>query len=137
MRRHAEGCPLRTAYGRLARVELDDPVGEWLTIQDVAQRLGTSPNGVRRLLEERDVLAVRRGSPKVLMIPAGFLAGAAPLPALKGTVSVLTDAGFSDEEIVEWLFAADPTLPGDAAHAVAAMHAGFKTEIRRRAMEAM
>ena len=27
------------------------------------------------------------------------------------------------------------TLPGGGAHAVAAMHAGFKTEVRRRAME--
>lgn len=118
-------------------VELDDLVGEWLTLPDLAARLGTSPNGVRRLLEERELVGLRRGTPKVLSVPAAFLDGAAPLPALKGTVTVLGDNGFSDAEIIEWLFTADPTLPGGGTHAVDAMRAGFKTEVRRRAMEEM
>jgi len=118
-------------------VELDDLVGEWLTLPDLAARLGTSPNGVRRLLQERELVGLPRGTPKVLSVPAAFLDGAAPLPALKGTVTVLGDNGFSDAEIIEWLFTADPTLPGGGTHAVDAMRAGFKTEVRRRAMEEM
>lgn len=126
---------LACGYGSLSRVTLDDLVGEWLTIPDLAKILSTSTNGVRKLLEERELVGLRRGNPKVLSVPAQFLSGSQPLPALKGTVTVLGDIGFSDEEIIEWLFTPDATLPGGGAHAVAAMHAGFKTEVRRRAME--
>lgn len=129
------GASARQAYGSLARVDLDALVGDWLTLSDLASRLGTSPNGVRRLLEERELVGVRRGSPKVLSVPADFLDGDVPLAALKGTLMVLGDIGFSDEEMIEWLFTPDDTLPGGAAHPTAAMRAGFKTEVRRRAME--
>ena len=40
----------------------------------------------------------------------------------------------SDAEIIGWLFAPDDTLPVPGA-AIDALRAGFKTEVRRRAME--
>lgn len=115
-------------------MSVEDLVGSWLTIADLTELLGTSPNGVRRLIEEREFVALRRGGRVV--VPAAFIEAGAPLPALKGTVTVLSDNGFSDEEIVEWLFTVDATLPG-GGHAVDAIRAGFKTEVRRRAKEEM
>ena len=53
---------------------------------------------------------------------------------MRGTFTVLADGGMSDEEIIAWLFAADPTLPVDGAP-IDAIRAGHKTEVRRRAME--
>ena len=43
---------------------------------------------------------------------------------------MLSDAGFSDEEAIEWLFTAQEALPGTP---IAALRAGRKTEIRRLA----
>jgi hypothetical protein len=40
----------------------------------------------------------------------------------------------NDEEILRWLFTPDATLPVPGAP-VDALTAGFKTEVRRRAME--
>ena len=106
----------------------------WLSLPDVAERLGVRLSDVRRMIDERQLIALRRGERNVLHVPAVFLGEDGPLPELAGTFTVLTDAAFSDEEIIEWMFAPDDTWPGGST-AVEAMLAGFKTEVRRRAME--
>lgn len=106
----------------------------WLTLPDVAERLGVRITDVRRMLEERQLVAVRRGERQVLCVPAAFLGQDGPLPELAGTFTVLRDGRFSDDEIVEWMFAQDDTLPGGSTP-MEAILAGFKTEVRRRAME--
>ena len=50
------------------------------------------------------------------------------------TFTVLADGGMSDIEILRWLHTPDDTLPVPGAP-IDAIHAGFKTEVRRRAME--
>lgn len=107
---------------------------QWLTLPDVAERLGVRLGDVRRMLEERQLVAVRRGERKVLSVPVDFLGEEGPLPELAGTFTVLSDNAFADDEIVEWMFAHDDTLPGGSTP-IAAIRAGFKTEVRRRAME--
>jgi hypothetical protein len=114
--------------------DLDDLVGEWLTVPDIAERLGVPLAAVRTMLQEREVLGVRRGERRVVSIPARFFTEAGPLPELPGTFTVLADGGMRDEEILRWLFTTDPTLP-DGGAPIDALRAGFKTEIRRRAME--
>jgi len=106
----------------------------WLPLPDVAERLGVRLSDVRRMVDERQLIALRRGERKVLSVPAAFLGESEPLPELAGTFTVLADAAFSDEEIVEWMFARDESLPGGPTP-IEAIRAGFKTEVRRRAME--
>ncbi len=124
--------------------ELDVLVDEWLTVPDVAERLGTDVGRVRRLLQEQKLVAVRRGEPRVLRVPAAFLAptddgGWEVVPSLQGTLVLLTDAHFSEEEAIRWLFTPDPSLaslgtgPVRPTTPAAALAAGHKTEIRRRA----
>ena len=124
--------------------DLDALVGEWLPLPDVAERLGCDVGAVRRLVEDRSLLALRRGERPVLKVPAGFLVptdGGAwqVVPALPGTLTLLADAGFSDEAAVRWLFTPDETLRGlgtgpvRPSTPVEALAAGHKTEIRRRA----
>jgi hypothetical protein len=67
-------------------------------------------------------------------VPAGFVDSEGPLHALKGTFTVLADGGMSDEEILRWLHTRDETLPVPGTP-LDAIRAGFKTEVRRRAME--
>lgn len=108
---------------------VDALVGDWLTLPDVADRLGVDISRVRRLLDDRDLVAVRRGRPRVLSIPL-VLVEPEVLPALAGTLSVLADAGYGDLEALRWLFTHDDTL-GDSP--VGQLRKGHKTEIRRRA----
>lgn len=107
---------------------------EWLTLPDVAERLAVPVTAVRRAIEDRELLAVRVGERPVLSVPAAFLDESGALPALKGTFTVLADGGMNDVEILNWLFTPDDTLPVAGAP-IDAIRAGFKTEIRRRAME--
>jgi excisionase family DNA binding protein len=114
--------------------ELDALVEDWLTLSQVAELLGVPIRTVRRLLQERQLVAVRRvptgGSGVEPCVPGELLKDGAPLPEMAGTLTLLTDAGYSDEEALVWLFTIDPTLPGSP---VEAMRAGRRAEIRRRA----
>lgn len=109
--------------------DLDGLVGTWLTLPEVAERLDTSISRVRRMLDDRLLLAVRRGRPAVLRVPAAMVEPE-PMGEMPGTVTVLADSGFSTEETLRWLFTEDPSLPGTP---VAALRQGRKTEVRRRA----
>ncbi|SFK02228.1 Rv2175c family DNA-binding protein [Cellulomonas sp. KH9] len=125
--------------------DLDQLVGAWLTVPDVAQMLGVDPGKVRRLLQERKLVGVRRGTPPVMSVPAAFLVPghlanpAAPdvpsddrpwtvLASLQGTLTVLGDDGFSDEETLAWLFRVEESL---GVPPIEALRAGRKTEVRR------
>jgi hypothetical protein len=114
--------------------DLLDPVeaavADWLTVPDVAERLGVDVTRVRQLLRERHLLARRRGERNVLQVPAEFLDGAEVVKGLHGTLVVLADSGFSDDEAMRWLFADDDSLPGSP---IAALRANRGTEVRRRA----
>ena len=130
-----------------SRSALDNLVDEWLPLPDVADRLGFDLAKVRRLVQEGRLVAVRRGTPPVLSVPARFLVpghlanpsapgvpGSGPawtvLAALQGTFTVLTDVGFSDEEAVAWLFTRADELDGTPMDALLA---GRKTLVRRLA----
>lgn len=124
--------------------ELDVLVDEWLPLPDVAERLGTDVGRVRRLLQENKLIAVRHGERKIVSVPAAFLIPTAAgswqvVPSLQGTLVLLADAGYTDEESIRWLFTVDPSLeslgtgPARPTTPIAALAAGHKTEVRRRA----
>jgi hypothetical protein len=120
----------------IADVEL--LVAEWLPLPDVAERLGVDVGRVRRLLQDRLLVAVRRGERNILSVPEALLVDAVaedgpcaqPLPELRGTLSVLADSGYDDAAALRWLFTPDDTLPGTP---VDSLRVGRKTEVRRRA----
>lgn len=109
-------------------------VGSWVTIPDIAERLGIRLVEARRLVEDRELLAHRVGERRVVAVPAGFFDADGPIASLKGTFTVLADGGMRDVEIIRWLHTPDETLPVPGTP-LDAIHAGFKTEVRRRAME--
>ncbi len=71
----------------------------------------------------------------MVSVPAGFIDDEGPLHALKGTFTVLADGGMSDTEILRWLHTARRHAAGARLRRLDAIRAGFKTEVRRRAME--
>ena len=101
---------------------------ETLTPAEVAGVLGVSPNRVRQLLREHKLMAVPGSGNS--RIPADFLQDGAVLKHLPGLITVLKDGGFSDEEVYEWLFRDDETLPGTP---VEALRGDRHTEVTRRA----
>jgi excisionase family DNA binding protein len=109
--------------------DMDDT--QWLTLPEVADRLGVRLGQVRRMLADRELLAVRRGERNALSVPAVLLGPDGPLPDLPGTLTVLADNGVVDEEAFTWLFSDDPSIVGGSP--VKALLAGHKTEVRRRA----
>lgn len=94
---------------------------------------GASLPAVKTWLQERDLVGHRRGPRSVMMVPATFVTPEGPVTFLRGTITVLSDSGMSDAEIIEWMHRADGTLAGGSP--IGALRAGSKTEVRRRAQE--
>lgn len=109
---------------------LNKLVTEWLSLPDLAEVLGISIKDVHRLLDDRSITEWRVGERKVRSVPAAFVVDGGIIDSLKGTITVLTDSGFTDEQLMIWLFTPDESLPGTP---VQALREGRKTEIRRRA----
>jgi excisionase family DNA binding protein len=101
---------------------------DWLTVPEVAERLGVPVTRVHQLVRDGTLAGVRDDG--VLRIPGGFLTGDAVVKALPGVLTLLRDAGFSVEEAVRWLHTADDTLPGTP---VDALRGDRGREVKRRA----
>lgn len=99
---------------------------EWLAIPDLVEILDESLGKVRRLIDERYLIGSKRDG--VFKVPAVFIADGRPVPSLRGTIIVLQDAGFSDDEVIDWLF----TEAEELGHApIESLLAGRKSEVRR------
>jgi hypothetical protein len=99
---------------------------QWLTIPDLTERMGLKVSQVRRLIEDRALLASRVDG--VWRVPADFLTGDEPMSELKGTLVVLGDSGFTDDEAMHWLLTPEDSL---GVSPVDALKAGRKAEVRR------
>ncbi|HEX4834244.1 MAG TPA: Rv2175c family DNA-binding protein [Trebonia sp.] len=117
--------------GQVAQIDpaADALVGDWLSLPEVADRLGIPTPRVKQLLSDRKLLAVNRPNGK-RAIPAVFLDGDQPVKGLHGTLTLLLDCGFDDLEALRWLFTADDTLPGTPIQALCRNRG---TEVNRRA----
>jgi hypothetical protein len=104
----------------------DQPERTWLTIPDLVDILGLGVSRVRRLIEDRQLAATKVDG--VLKVPADFINGGEPLTELRGTLMVLGDAGFDDEEAIAWLLEPDDVL---GVAPIDALRAGRKAEVRR------
>lgn len=128
--------------------DLEQLVTEWLSLPQLAEALGTTVSQARSIVQDRRVIGVKRGERSSFQIPAAFVvpahlanpANAKPAPenpdegrqvvlmSLQGTIALLTDFGFSDAEILEWLFS---TNEGLGTSPMDALRAGRKAEVRR------
>lgn len=104
----------------------DSTATEWMTVPDLVELFDSTPSRVRRLIDDRHLLAARIDG--VLKVPAVFIRDGHPLPELHGTIMVLGDGGFSDAEALDWLLNEDDSL---GVSPIAALLAGRKAEVRR------
>lgn len=104
----------------------------WLTVPDFADALGVTPTHVRELLREGGLAARRRGERATVQLPAGFIVdgeeGPEVLHTLRGTLTLLRDAGFDDDAALDWLLAHDEELD---ATPLDALRSGKRAHVRR------
>ncbi|MBP2379227.1 hypothetical protein JOF42_002722 [Microbacterium phyllosphaerae] len=99
---------------------------EWLAMPDLVDVLDESLGRVRRLIDEHYLIGSRRSG--VFAVPSVFIVDGHPLSSLRGTIIVLQDAGFTDDEVIDWLLAADEEL---GRSPIDALLAGHKSAVRR------
>jgi hypothetical protein len=99
---------------------------EWLTLADLTEVLGEPLGRVRRLLDELQLVGSRRDG--VLKVPSVFIVDGEPIGSLRGTLFVLHDAGFTDDEAIDWLLASEDSI---GIPPIEALRAGRKSEVRR------
>ncbi|MEP6479047.1 MAG: Rv2175c family DNA-binding protein [Rhodoglobus sp.] len=104
----------------------ETPEIRWLTIPDLTELLGLKVSQVRRLIEDRALLASRVDG--VWKVPETFIVDGEPMSELRGTLVVLGDSGFTDEEAMHWLLSTDDSL---GVSPVDALRQGRKAEVRR------
>jgi hypothetical protein len=107
--------------------ELSEDVAT-LPVAEVAQQLSLPVSRIHQLVRDGQLLSVRRGGEVV--VPADFLDGSAVVKGLPGTITVLRDGGYSDTDILRWLFADEDSLPGTP---IESLRAGRHREVKRRA----
>ncbi|GAA4546054.1 Rv2175c family DNA-binding protein [Pseudonocardia xishanensis] len=99
-----------------------------LSATEVAEILSVPRTRVHQLIKDGQLLGFRRDD--TTCVPADFLDGDVVVKGLSGTIIVLRDGGYPDEEILRWLFTEDESLPGTP---IASLRAGRHREIKRRA----
>ncbi|NLF05672.1 MAG: DNA-binding protein [Actinomycetales bacterium] len=123
---------------------LDDLVARWLTVPDLCEDLALDAGKVRRLIAEHWLVGARQGERNVFAVPAEFLVAREPAPgaegpdaarwavlaSLRGTITLLLDAGLDEAEAIEWLFSPSEEL---GSTPLEALRAGHKAPVRRAA----
>jgi hypothetical protein len=104
------------------------PDVEVIPLSDVAKQLGQPVTRVHQLIRDGHLLAVRRDGE--LSVPAVFLVGNGIVKGLPGTITLLHDNGYNEDEILRWLFTADDSLPGTP---IDALRGDRGREVKRRA----
>jgi excisionase family DNA binding protein len=101
---------------------------EVVTLAQVAERLGVPRTRVSQMIKQGQLLGVREGDR--WLVPAAFLGAEGVVKGLPGTIQVLRDGGYADEEILRWLFTDDDSLPGAP---IDALRSDRGREVKRRA----
>ena len=99
---------------------------DWLSLAELVEVLDEPLGRVRRMLDESQLLGSRRDG--AIKVPSVFLMDGRPIPALRGTIFVLHDAGFTDDEAIDWLLSTDDSI---GLPPIEALRAGRKSEVRR------
>ena len=99
---------------------------EWLSLPELVEVLGEPLGRVRRMLDEFQIIGSRRDG--AIRVPAAFLLDGHPIPSLRGTIFVLHDAGFTDDEAIDWLLSEEDSI---GMPPIEALRAGRKSEVRR------
>ena len=105
----------------------------WLSVPDVADMLDVRHRDVRVLVSDHTLLAVRREDNTAAVIHRDELVWDGErwsvLSSLRGTILALLDAGFSENEAMEWLLSPNDLLRDESP--LSQLRAGNIHAVRR------
>ncbi|WP_055121570.1 Rv2175c family DNA-binding protein [Corynebacterium oculi] len=100
-----------------------------LTLEEASERLGILVTRVIDMIRDHKIIAITHEG--VRMIPEIFLGDKGTVQRfVPGAIALLSDGGYSDEEIIRYLFTEDDSLPG---RPIDALHGHLAREVMRRA----
>ena len=103
-----------------------------LALPAVADQLNVPITRVHQYVRDGHLVATRFGTgPR--SVPALFVQDGAIVKALASVITLLRDAHFTDDEIIDWLHRPDDSLPGSP---IEALRANRGSEVKRRAQVA-
>jgi hypothetical protein len=105
---------------------------ELLTIPEVAEALGVDIATGHQQLRDGTLVHVT-GEDGVRRVPADFIQDGVVVKSLTAVITLLRDARYTDDEIVEWLYREDDSLPGTP---ILALRENRGNEVKRRAQAA-
>jgi hypothetical protein len=110
------------------------PVGElieeWLDWKAAAEELGVTVSKVRQLIREHQLAAAVPAPGAGQQVPAELLMDGVVVKGVPGLLTLLSDGGWDDVEMLTWLFTADDSLPG---RPIDALRENRGAEVKRRA----
>jgi hypothetical protein len=109
---------------------LNGLVGDWLDWAGAGEVLGVSVSRVRQLIRDHQLAAVVPVPGEGPRIPAALLMDGLIVKGVPGLLTVLYDGGYSDVEVLTWMFTPDDTLPG---RPIDALRENRGSEAKRRA----
>ncbi len=128
------GTPSGSSPASSPEPDLASLVGDWLAWSEAADALGVPVSKVRTMIRDHQLAAAVPVPGEGQRIPALLLdegqGGGQVVKGVPGMLTLLHDAGFSDDEALRWMFTADPTLPG---RPIDALRENRGSEAKRRA----
>ena len=103
----------------------------FVPVPEIAAQLGMVVTRVHQLIREQQLIAVRVQG--VLRVPAEFIDNGEVVKGLPATITLLKDAKYTDDEIIDWLYTTDDSLPGSP---IQALRENRGREVHRRAQVA-
>lgn len=113
-----------------AEIDLAALIPEWLDWKAAGVALGVSVSKVRQYIREHHLAAAVPSPGAGQQVPAELIQDGEIVKGVPGLMTLLHDGGYSDREILVWLFTADDTLPG---RPIDALRENRGSEVKRRA----
>ncbi len=113
-----------------SEVPLDTLISDWNDWKATGAALGVSVSKVRQLIREHQLAAAVPSPGAGQQVPAELVMDGEIVKGVPGLLTLLSDGGWSDREMLEWLFTADDSLPG---RPIDALRENRGSEVKRRA----
>ena len=109
---------------------LGDLIPDWNDWKATAAELGVSVSKVRQLIREHQLAAAVPSPGAGQQVPAELVMDGVVVKGVPGLLTLLSDGGWSDVEMLTWLFTPDDSLPG---RPIDALRENRGSEVKRRA----
>ena len=130
MSENTSAAPVDGATEPGSEHSLGDLIDDWLDWKAAGVQLGVSVSKVRQLIREHQLAAAVPTPGAGQQVPAELIMDGEVVKGVPGLLTLLGDGGWSDVEMLEWLFTPDDSLPG---RPIDALRENRGSEVKRRA----